>query len=104
MYNGWNNYETWLVNLWMDNSKESNTFWSGLAEEKYNGAAEDKYLTRPEVAAIDLAEALKEYHNEDCPELPLGIYSDLLRAALDTVDWLEIAVAWIARITEEVNV
>ena len=25
-YNGWTNYETWLVNLWMDNEQGSQEF------------------------------------------------------------------------------
>ena len=32
-YNGWYNYETWLVNLWMDNDQGSQEMWREHARE-----------------------------------------------------------------------
>lgn len=28
-YEGWTNYETWLVNLWIENDEASYLFWRG---------------------------------------------------------------------------
>ena len=32
-YNGWYNYETWMVNLWMDNTQQSHEAWRIIARE-----------------------------------------------------------------------
>ncbi len=32
-YNGWYNYETWMVNMWMDNTQESHETWRAIARE-----------------------------------------------------------------------
>ena len=32
-YNGWYNYETWLVNLWMDNDQAEHEYWREVARE-----------------------------------------------------------------------
>jgi hypothetical protein len=37
-YNGWTNYETWLVNLWMDNDPGSQDYYRETAKEMYDAA------------------------------------------------------------------
>jgi len=32
-YNGWTNYETWLVKLWIDNEQGSQDYWIERAEQ-----------------------------------------------------------------------
>ena len=32
-YNGWYNYETWMVNLWMDNDQGSHEMWREHARD-----------------------------------------------------------------------
>lgn len=81
-YNGWTNYETWVVKLWMDNDEGSNSYWNEMAEE---------YLKRDaESAFSDLAGLLKEQHEEALPEVN-GFIADLLNAAMSEVNWDEIA-------------
>ncbi len=92
-YNGWTNYETWNVKLWMDNDQGSSEYWAETAQETWNNAEATNYgLSRREVAANDLAELLKDQHQENNP---IGdqssTYSDLLSAALSEVNWHEIA-------------
>ena len=91
-YNGWSNYSTWCVNLWMGNDKGSQGYWAERAQECYNNMDEDSD-TREESAASDLADEIKDQH-EDLEAMGVavtGVYADLLNAALSEVNWREIA-------------
>lgn len=76
-YNGWKNYETWCVSLWIDNEEGS-----------YNQSRE---MARDSESTIELADALKDWIEESAPEMDASVWSDLLNAALSEVDWYEIA-------------
>lgn len=94
-YNGWSNYETWNVKLWMDNDGEDE-FWEERARELVTDELTGGSGTKEEVQeAIDtvvghLADAIKDQYDENMPDVS-GTYEDLLRAALQEVDWSEIA-------------
>jgi hypothetical protein len=89
-YNGWTNYETWNVALWLDNDG-SDTYWRERAEERVRESEEERFFTRAERAALDLADELKNEISENAPDLGASMFSDLLSAALSEVNWLEIA-------------
>ncbi len=74
-YNGWSNRETWLANLWLDNDQSQGHFLKVAGE----------------VSVSDLAEALEDYYTSTLPELPSGLYADLLAGAVARIDWREIA-------------
>ena len=79
-YNGWTNYETWAVKLWIDSEEGSSNYWLEQAEECATGE-------HPEWA---LEERLKGEHEEALPEIH-GFAADLLNAAMSEVNWREIA-------------
>lgn len=83
-YNGWTNYETWLVKLWMDNDEGSYRTFQDMADEYLKTDGED--------SPSGLADAIKEAHNDSLPELT-GFACDLMNAALSQVNWFEIATA-----------
>lgn len=92
-YNGWTNYETWNVKLWMDNDQGSYEYYNEIAKEyAKNCKAEYDWQTDREAAAYALSEALKSEFDD---ANPLGddasCLSDLLGAALSSVNWYEIA-------------
>lgn len=89
-YNGWTNYETWNVALWLDNEQGSYSYWTEQAEQTVVNADGDK-----DQAEIDLAEALEREHRDAMPDVT-GVFADLLGAALSSVNWREIAGHYVA--------
>jgi hypothetical protein len=108
-YNGWTNYETWAVNLWMSNDAGSDEHYREMAQEVYGEAEQEAradgsvLFTRNERATLTLADRLKDELEEQQSELTgvTGVFSDLLSAAMSEVDWHEIAEHYIA--DEEAN-
>lgn len=83
-YNGWKNYETWLVNLWLDNDGTSEYLRERVREE---------YETREDFDAHQFGKVISEYVEEVYlePAGNEGMLADLVNAALSEVDWQEIA-------------
>jgi len=76
-YNGWSNYETWAVNLWLTND--------GFDAVKFMDNL------RP-FDAYQLGKAIQEYVEDSNPlSEQASLYSDLLNTALHEVDWFEVA-------------
>lgn len=95
--NGWTNYETWNVNLWFDDA---------FTEEAHDCAANakgDKYFSARENATRDLADIIEEFVREQAGEYTAeaSFVSDLLGAALSSVDWYEIAETYISDIPDD---
>lgn len=92
-YNGWYNYETWLVNLWLDNDEyECNEHLPEMARNAYRDATAGEYSTRDQDATYNLAQELEDYITEQNPLADkANLWSDLLGAALSEVNWQEIA-------------
>jgi len=96
-YNGWTNYETWAVNLWINNDQGSQTSWLEQARAHYENAADCESVreglwSRRSAARSRLAEQIKEEFEDGSPLTEEAtVYSDLLTAALGEVDWHEIA-------------
>lgn len=94
-YNGWTNYQTWNVNLWMDQEEYIvNTLQKEWAAEARKKSAESLKFSEVS-AAYYLSEIVKEYvldsENGLVPDLGATMAADLLGSALDNVDWREIA-------------
>ena len=99
-YNGWYNYETWLLKLWTDNEEGSSRYWDATAQEVYDEAEADSTFTREERATLTLADRLKDEFEEAQPEVT-GLWADMINAAMSEVNWHEIAEHYIADVEKE---
>ena len=93
-YNGWANYETWVTNLWLTNDQGDYDYLIELAHKAFDEELE---------GANALADWLKGYAEEQVMiGVPASLSFDLLKSALDEVDWQEIAEAFLEGLDEEV--
>ncbi|MEM8723111.1 MAG: hypothetical protein AAGE84_28140 [Cyanobacteria bacterium P01_G01_bin.39] len=90
-YNGWNNYETWLTALWIDNDCGSYQYRCELVEQVTEEHEENSDRENC------LASSLKEWIESQNPLAEnANLFTDLLNSALSMVDWDEIAENFLA--------
>ena len=85
-YNGYTNYETWNVSLWIGNDQSSQEYWQECAARhlRHNDDVDD--------ATYQLARQLEEETTDSNPLADdASMFSDILSAALRVVNWYEIA-------------
>ena len=80
-YNGWTNYCTWAAALWLDNEETTYKYFRGLAAE----------IKQEEARKYQLESAIKEFIEENAPELSASMYSDLLGFAMQEINYYKIA-------------
>jgi hypothetical protein len=96
-YEGWTNYETWCVKLWLDNDQGTYEEVRGITRDitsdiDENGSPSEHWTTE-QAKRFVLADALKDYVEELNADALDGasMATDLLGAALASVNWQEIA-------------
>jgi hypothetical protein len=97
-YNGWTNYPTWAVNLWLGNDEGLyNMTRERVAEIADETESRSEYWTLEESHRYTAADSLKDMVEELAGDAysEASFVSDLLRYALGEVDWHEIADAWL---------
>ena len=78
-YKGWSNYETWCARLWLGNDDLSWAFLRETVEQE-----PDDHLA---------ADHLKADMQESMPDLGATLWTDLLTATLEEIDWCAIVAA-----------
>jgi hypothetical protein len=104
--NGWTNYETWLVNLWIDNEQGTHEGCRDAVRDFLSGweqAEPSREISIPEAQSRrhDVGDMLKEWVEETYDFPTEGLAADLIGAALSEVEWVEIADHWIEAVGEE---
>ena len=114
-HNGWKNYETWVVALWIDNDESTYNERRRMCRAAEREAQDDSGCMQDECLCHDmsasrqygpcnlcgclwrsasgtLADELQRWVTDDLmPDLGASLAADLLGAALSEVDWHEIA-------------
>ena len=91
-YQGRTNYETWAAAFWLDNDGPSYTYWCAVADAMRDDGPQPiagTSLTR-EPRHI-LADRLADAMENEMPDLPASMWSDLLRHSFGRVNWTELA-------------
>lgn len=110
-YNGYANYFTWAVALWLDNDQGSTEYWieraAEVLEDNQTMPESLSDIISPEewtegrirnASVHGLAEEMAEEISDVgpgsgsgiCEDMP-GMYADLFTAVFDFIDWREIA-------------
>jgi len=104
-YNGWTSYETWAVNLWVDNEEGSQDWRDEIVEEAIESARCDDEIIDVGGVVDCVSEQLQALIVDGNPLLGSNsLYLDLLTAALGEVNWREIADHWVEDALEEAKV
>ena len=87
-YNGWKNWETWLVNLWINNDPEVYDLALAINHET------DDMMDPVQYVADELKESIMATWSDvigNTDHWAAGLFSDLIGQSLTDVDWRTIA-------------
>ena len=94
-YNGWTNYETWVLKLWFDNDEGTQNYWMEQAadiREKVESSYE--WQTKEQAEIAELANVLEDDMDEMAEQFmgnQASPLADIMNAGLSRINWREIA-------------
>jgi len=90
-YNGWTNFETWAVNIWISSEEGDYLHWQEVAE----GCRDEAGSDNAEVVEL-LADKLRDEHfalGDEPYSAEYGLFCDITKGDLWNVNWQEVAAA-----------
>jgi len=84
MYQGYENYPTWVMAVWIDNDRD-------VLSDVMEAAMRSLPDSGPDFSDVRLAEWLRQYTEERLPEGCDPISESLLNHVMNEVDWLGLA-------------
>jgi len=104
-YEGWTNYDTWVVHLWLTNVHGDYLYWREQAGTHLRNAphadqVEQRIWTVAEAARFGLADQLRDEIEDASPIKAASVYTDLLGAAIGDINWHEVAQVFIEEVQE----
>ena len=78
------------MKLWLDNEQGTQELQREWVEQA-KATSKHEVWTREETTRFTLADMIKEFVQENTPDIGASMYSDLLGSAIDNVDFQEIA-------------
>lgn len=104
-YNGYKTYNTWVVASVIDAMPELLRTWIKRANEIYDEANPDQFHSKQRIAKLKLASELRNWLKAMNP-LPEGegaseVFSELLEASLQDIDYDNLADIFLARYVEQ---
>jgi hypothetical protein len=106
-YNGWTNYETWAVKLWIDNEQGDYEYWREQTRDVIETCADkfpNQYADKEANERMTLSDRLREWHEDRAESFmanQASVFADLMNAALGAVEWREIAESMLTDAREE---
>ena len=94
-YNGWTNYETWAVMMWLESDEGESEYWNNRAHKLATDPEELTYRNEfmkdgQKLQQYQLSQELKDYCDNQLPILE-GWAADILEAGFGSVDWDDMA-------------
>lgn len=104
-YQGWTNYPTWAVNLWMANDEPMYLEALAMAGQAVKDAPDDPNVSEgiwsvEDTAKFRLADSYKDWLTELSELDEASFRSDVFGWAMEQVNWEEIAATWISDAAE----
>ena len=100
-FEGFANFETFCVYSWLANERGTNRYWRRQARKQLKRAPDSAQVkegtwTKAVAAKFNLADQLERELNEAAPIGMLDMYTELMMAGLDRVEWAELAETFLA--------
>ena len=92
-YQGWSNYETWAVALWINNDQGLyEMFKEDVEQMRSDGSSDLAEEGSYSDIVVNMADNMQGFFEEQVEGLNLeGVFADLMNRAMSEVDWREIA-------------
>ena len=95
-FNGWSSKPTRLIRTWVTDNPRQAHLWNELAQDVWQQSVPSQYLSRSEVAVLNLAAAFRDEMEVTAEDTTTGLVKNLLLWTLANVNFDELAESWLS--------